>query len=65
MVLMFQVFVAVLSAAAAIETAALLKRAYRHWRMACEIKDSSLAVDSASITATKTGSASEPRTVEP
>jgi hypothetical protein len=54
-----------LSAAAAIETAALLKRAYRHWRMACEIKDSTLAVDSASIAATETGSASEPHTVEP
>jgi hypothetical protein len=62
MVLMFQVFVAVLSAAAAIEVAALLKHAYRRWRVASEIKDPTLAVDSPVIVTPETGSGSKPPT---
>ena len=65
MVLMFQVFVAVLSAAAAIEVGALLKHAYRRWRVASGIKDPTLAVDSPPIAAPENASATEPHTVEP
>jgi hypothetical protein len=64
MVLMFQVFVAVLSAAAAIEAALLLKRVCQRWRVGSEVKDSTLAVDAASIAA-DTAPASEPHSVKP
>lgn len=64
MVLMFQVFVAVLRAAAAIEAALVLKRVCQRWRVGSEVRDSALAVDAASI-AGDTASSGEPHRVEP
>jgi hypothetical protein len=63
--LMFQVFVAVLAAAAAIEIALLLKRACQRWRVAPDSQNTTLAIDAAHITAPDPAPGSEPQRVEP